>query len=281
MKKIIRDMFFLLFGTFLLAFSVGFFLIPYDILSGGVAGIAIVLKAFVPLPAELLANGLVIGLFFIGWIFLGNKFAVKTVVSSFAYPIFLTATVLLVEPPVIDPILASLYGGLLAGAGVGCVIRTGASTGGMDIPPLVIHKYTKISVVVLILVVDFATVLLGIWVYSLESVLIGFFSVFASSFAIDRMLLLGGVKSKSIQIISDKYQEISIRIHIELERGTTLLTAQGGYTQEDKKVILVVVDQKEYNQIIELVNQVDEKAFLLAVDATDVHGEGFNVGYRV
>ncbi len=281
MKKTARNIIFLLLGNFLLAFAVGFFLIPYNVLSGGVVGVAIVIKTVIPFPTEVIANFLVVSLFFIGWILLGKKFALQTVVSSFIYPIFLTAIVAWIKPPNIEPIMASFYGGLVAGVGIGFVIRTGASTGGMDIPPLIIHKYTNISIATLILAVDICTVTLGLWAYDLETVLIGFISVFAASFAIEKVLSAGGAMSKSIQIISKEYETISKRIHEELDRGTTILTAQGGYTQENKKVILVVVSQNEFTKVVDLVNQIDDKAFLIATDATDVHGEGFSFGYRV
>ncbi|MFV0479924.1 MAG: YitT family protein [Anaerorhabdus sp.] len=281
MKSSAKSIAFIIGGNLLLAFAVGFFLIPYDILSGGVVGVAVVLKSIFPFPTEMIANALVLGLFFIGWLVLGKKFALQTGLSSFIYPIFLTVIVAFVKPPTIEPLMASFYGGLIAGVGIGLVIRTGASTGGMDIPPLIIHRYTKIPVATLILMVDACTVALGLWAYDLEKVLIGFVAVFTTTFAISKILSSGGAQSKSIQIISEKYQEISQLIHDELDRGTTLLNAQGGYTQEEKKVLLVVVSQKEYNKVIELVNKIDEKAFLIATDATDVHGEGFSFGYRV
>ncbi len=281
MKKSMRNIALILIGNFLLAFAVGFFLIPYNILSGGVAGVAVVIKAFLPYPTALIANFLVVGLFLIGWLLLGKKFAMQTVVSSFVYPILLTLITEFMTPVDIDPLLASFYGGLVAGVGIGCVIRTGASTGGMDIPPLIIHKFTHIPVATLILIVDIVTVALGLWAYDLQMVLVGFISVFTASFAIDKVLTLGGASSKSIQIISEHYQEISAMIHDQLDRGTTILTAQGGYTNEDKKIVLVVVSQNQYSKVVDLVNQVDKKAFLVVTDATDVHGEGFSFGYRV
>ncbi len=281
MKRSMRNLIFIIIGNVLLSFAVGFFLIPYNILSGGVAGIAVLIRVFVDVPAEMIANALVIGLFFVGWAFLGKKFAIQTGISSFIYPLVLTMVTMMVQPSEIDPLLASLYGGLMAGLGIGLVIRSGASTGGMDIPPLIIHKYTHIPIASLILIVDIITVMFGLWLYDLQSVLIGFVSVFATSFAIDKVLTFGGQQSKSIQIISDSYELISNRIHEVLNRGTTILSAQGGYTQEEKKVILVAVAQNEYPKLIDLINEIDKKAFIITNDATEVHGEGFSFGYRV
>jgi uncharacterized membrane-anchored protein YitT (DUF2179 family) len=110
---------------------------------------------------------------------LGRQFAISTAISSFLYPFMLTFTIRMQYTQNLDPILASLYGGLLAGIGVGMVIRSGSSTGGMDVPPLVIHKYTHIEIHKLVLVVDAITVLLGLYAFGLEAVLIGFISVWA------------------------------------------------------------------------------------------------------
>ncbi|MEG0077515.1 YitT family protein [Anaerorhabdus sp.] len=282
MKFNIRNTFYILFGNFLLALAVGYFILPYNILSGGVAGIAVALHSFILIPTDVMVNALVVGLFFVGWILLGKDFAVKTVVSSFIYPIFLSLTAQFLTPPAnLDPILASLYGGLIAGVGIGLVIRTGSSTGGMDIPPLVIHKYTNIPIAKLILITDCLTVLLGLFAYNLETVLVGIISVFATSFAIDKVLVVGGQESKSVQIISADYEKISATIHERLDRGTTITKARGGYTNDEKNVILAVVSQGQYPQLIDIVNEIDPKAFIITTDTTDVHGEGFSFGYRV
>ncbi|MEG0734898.1 YitT family protein [Anaerorhabdus sp.] len=282
MKFNIRNAILILLGNFLLALAVGFFILPYNILSGGVAGIAVALRVFVDIPTDVMVNGLVIGLFFIGWILLGKDFAVKTVVSSFIYPIFLTFITNYLTPPLsLDPLLSSFYGGIIAGIGIGMVIRTGSSTGGMDIPPLVVHKYTNMSIATLILITDGLTVMLGFFAYDLESVLIGIISVFTTSYAIGKVLSIGGQDSKSVQIISVEHDKISNMIHEKLSRGTTITTARGGYTNDEKQMILVVVSNNQYPQLIDLINDADPKAFVITTDATDVHGEGFSIGYRV
>lgn len=281
MKFNAKNLFLILLGNFILAFAVGYFILPNNILSGGVAGIAVALHSFVNISTGWIVNGLVLGMFFIGWIFLGKGFALKTVLSSFVYPIFLTLISEFLTPISLDPLLASFYGGILAGVGIGLVIRTGASTGGMDVPPLIINKFTHISIAKLILITDFFTVILGLLAYDLEAVLIGIISVFATSYTIHKVLTMGGQQSKSVQIISDEFEEISLKINEVIERGTTITNAVGGYTNNAKKIILVVVAENEYPQLIELINEIDTKAFIIATDTTDVHGEGFSYGYRV
>lgn len=281
MKKMVRDLPWVLIGNFMLALAVAMFILPYNILSGGVAGIAVALQPIFHIEPTLMVNALVLGMFVLGTLFLGKSFAVKTVISSLVYPVYLTIITPFVPLLQLDSILASLYGGLLAGVGIGMVLRTGASTGGMDIPPLIVNKYTGIKISTLVLITDALTVVLGLFTYGLEAVLIGFISVWGTSFGIDKMLTLGGGNAKAVQIISEAYAQINAAIQSELDRGTTLSDATGGYTGAPRKVILVVVEKKEYPKLLELVNRIDENAFMITSDATDVHGEGFTLEFKV
>lgn len=267
-------------GTFILAIAVETFIIPYRILSGGVAGIAVALHPILHISATLIANSVLIILLIIGSIFLGKEFLKNTVLSCIAYPIFTSILNGRVNV-VVDPILASLYGGLIAGAGVGIVLKTGASTGGMDIPPLIINKLTGIKLSTLVLITDFLTVLLGLFVYDLSAVLLGLVSVFASSAAISKVLTINGTVSKAVQIISVKYEDILKEIDAQLERGATLLQGYGSYTGEEKRIILCVVSDRQYGTLIEIVKEIDPSAFIITTDATDMHGEGFTYGFRI
>ena len=264
-----------LIGTFILAVSVEYFILPYDILSGGVAGIAVALEPFFHIDKTLAANGLVIGLFVIGALILGKQFALNTLLSSLAYPVF---TTLLARHPVeltIDPVLASFYAGLLGGAGIGIVMRTGASTGGMDIPPLVLHKLTGIRIASLVMITDALTVLLGVVAYSLDWALIGMVSVFASGVAVDRVLQWGQGNSKAVQIISDDWMAIKEEINRRIDRGTTIIDVKGGYQMKDRKILLCVVTARQYGALMEIIHDIDPKAFVITMDAADMHGEGF------
>ena len=209
MKKKINNLLMTVIGTFILAVSVEYFIIPYDILSGGVAGIAVALEPFFHIDKTLAANLMVLGLFFIGWLTLGNEFAGNTLVSSLCYPLFTTFLSKYPAELTIEPMLASFYAGLLGGVGIGIVMRTGASTGGMDIPPLVLHKMTGAKISTLVMITDALTVLLGVLAYDLSAALVGLVSVFASGFAVDRVLEAGqGVRAKKVQIISDRWEEM-------------------------------------------------------------------------
>ena len=267
-------------GTFILAIAVETFIIPYRILSGGVAGIAVALQPLLHVSATLIANSVLIILLIIGSFILGKEFLKNTVLSCIAYPIFTSILNGRVNV-VVDPILASFYGGLIAGAGIGIVLKTGASTGGMDIPPLIINKLTGIKLSTLVLITDFLTVLLGLFVYDLSAVLLGLVSVFMSSVAISKVLTINGTVSKAVQIISVKYEDILKEIDVQLERGATLLQGYGSYTGEEKRIILCVVSERQYGTLIEIVKEIDPSAFIITTDATDMHGEGFTYGFRI
>ena len=267
-------------GTFILAIAVETFIIPYRILSGGVAGIAVALQPLLHVSATLIANSVLIILLIIGSFILGKEFLKNTVLSCIAYPIFTSILNGRVNV-VVDPILASFYGGLVAGTGVGIVLKTGASTGGMDIPPLIINKITGIKLSTLVLITDFLTVLLGLFVYDLSAVLLGLVSVFMSSVAISKVLTINGTVSKAVQIISVKYEDILKEIDVQLERGATLLQGYGSYTGEEKRIILCVVSERQYGTLIEIVKEIDPSAFIITTDATDMHGEGFTYGFRI
>ena len=267
-------------GTFILAIAVETFIIPYRILSGGVAGIAVALQPLLHVSATLIANSVLIILLTIGGFILGTEFLKNTVLSCIAYPIFTSILNGRVNV-VVDPILASFYGGLVAGAGIGIVLKTGASTGGMDIPPLIINKLTGIKLSTLVLITDFLTVLLGLFVYDLSAVLLGLVSVFMTSVAISKVLTINGTVSKAVQIISVKYEDILKEIDAQLERGATLLQGYGSYTGEEKRIILCVVSERQYGTLIEIVKEIDPSAFIITTDATDMHGEGFTYGFRI
>lgn len=276
MRKTITDLILVVLGTFILAVSVEMFILPYNILSGGVAGLAVALEPFFHFDKLLFANAGVVGLFIAGSFVLGKEFARNTLISSLCYPLF---TTILARHPVdltIDPLLASFYAGLLGGAGIGLVMRTGASTGGMDIPPLIIHKLTGAKVSTLVMITDALTVMAGILAYDLSAALLGLISVMASGFAIQRVLEAGsGVKVKNVQIISEQWEEINTAIRRKINRGTTLFDCQGGYTGKERKMIICVVSERQYLQLTELIRSIDPHAFVIITDTSDMLGEGF------
>lgn len=275
-KKSVINFLMVLAGTFLLSMSVEFFILPYNILSGGVAGLAVAFEPFFHIDKTLFANSAVIGFLILGAVILGKEFALTTMLSSLAYPIFNNLLIRVPNPITVDPILAALYAGLLGGTGIGIVMRAGSSTGGMDIPALILHKFTGIQISILVIIIDTLTVGLGIAAYGINSALLGLVSVFASGFAIGKVLSAGqGANAKSVHIISSHWEELRDGIYQELNRGVTILDGRGGFNSETKNIVLVVVSTRQYASLISLINRIDPKAFVITNDASDMHGEGF------
>ncbi|MDO4940427.1 MAG: YitT family protein [Erysipelotrichaceae bacterium] len=283
MLKKIKNILCIILGCFVLAVGVESFILPYNILSGGVAGIAVLLKPFIPISEETVVVVLNILLFALGTAFLGREFAINTVVATAAYPICLVVAEKIIPSFEVEPLIAAIYGGLLGGIGTAICIHNGGSTGGMDIPPLIIEKYFNFDVSKEIMVCDALTVSCGLWIYGIEPVLIGLICVFLYSFGVEKFMSLydGRLASKRIEIISDHYDEIISDIHITVDRGTTLLDASGGYTYKPKKVILCVVPEKDYQKVIDIVNKYDKSAFIIVSQTYDVHGEGFTFEGRL
>lgn len=264
-------------GNFIIALGVSLFILPLNILSGGVAGIAVALQPVFHLSATLVINVLTIVLFIAGAFVLGKRFAIKTVLSTIVYPLFITTlsaklgNVHITE----NVLLASIYGGASIGLGVGLVYRVGASTGGMDIPPLIINKYTGIALPRLVLCIDGATVLLGAITYGIEAAMVGLISVWVCTQIINKVLNIGTHEAKNIMIISDKYEELMKEIYQNINRGATILHAEGGYTREKKPVIMMVVVKRQFPKLNRIITRIDPEAFVIVSDVNEVQGEGF------
>lgn len=276
-KEIILEYMLVIIGNLILALGVGLFILPNHILSGGVAGIAVALEPILLISSNMIINILTFCLFGVGALVLGKKFLIKTALSSILYPLFLTIISQFTDAVYItdNAILASLYGGVMIGLGVGLVFRTGASTGGMDIPPLIINKYTGLPLPTLVLVIDGLTVILGAAVYGIEASLIGIISVWVSSYMINKAITFGGHEAKNVMIISDKYEEIMNAIAQSIGRGATILEGIGGYTKEKRPVLMIVIVKKQYAEVNRIVSHIDPTAFMIVTDAREVQGEGF------
>lgn len=278
MKENIKNWALLFLGNFILVFGVVTFILPNDILSGGVAGVAIAISPLVKLEPPVLINIILLVTFIFGFIFLGKDFALKTVMSTILYPIYMNLLLRVNIQLELDPLMASLFGGLVTGVGLGITFRTGASTGGMDIPPLILQKFTGVKVALWMVLIDGLTVLLGVKSYGVNSVLMGLISVFAATFAVDKMQLISGDVAKQVMIITTKKHDVLQYIHDQLDRGSTLIPAMGGYTGESRDMIMTILEREQYVQLETAVKEFDEDAFLIVSDVTEVHGKGF---YRV
>ena len=281
MKNTIKDIIVVLFGNFLLAASVVFFVIPNSILSGGVAGIAVITKELFAFPENIVIDICVISAFILGAIVLGREFTIKTALSSIIYPIFLE---LLLKIPInfeLEMMLSCIFGGAIAGIGIGLVFRHNASTGGTDVPCIIIAKYTGINVSTVVMAMDVLVCLAGLVAYGIQEVLYGVVYIYCSSYAINRVMVPKTDEAVALYIISSECRKICDYIHVDLFRGTTIINATGGYTNEKRDVILTVVSKSQYMALTNFVEKTDPYAFVIVSDAKEIKGEGFTYEYRV
>lgn len=269
-------------GTFIFTLGIGMFILPGKILTGGVAGITALLTNYINISEDIMTIILNIILFVLGSVFLGKDFFVNTFVFSISYPFMILFVSRVLPSYEVEPILASIYGGIIGGIGVGMMFRNGGSSGGTDAIALIVEKYFGIKVSRVMMVMDAITVVAGMFIYGLNSVLIGLISVFLMTFAIEQtMSIYGGIIAKKFEIISDKYEDISEDIHEIVERGTTVLDVTGGYTNDKKKMLVVVVSEEQYSSVKAIIDKHDSNAFVIISDTKDVNGEGFTYEVRM
>lgn len=292
----IKNILLVVIGTVILAFGTGVFLFPYDIITGGIAGISITLNNLIPefqigtfKSYDIYVFVVTWGLFIVGLFVLGKSFALKTLVSTIIYSPIFSLSVRLVENNVFDGffniaanygemsiLLGAVFGGAFVGVGCAIAFLGGASTGGTDIIAFVICKwFRKLRSSVVIFVVDVAVVLAGIFVIKdLTLSLLGIASAFICAIVIDK-LFLGESQAFIAQIVSDKYEEINHAIITKLDRTTTILEAKGGYSGMNKKVVMVSFTMRQYSTLINIVNIIDKTAFVSIHRAHEINGEGW------
>lgn len=263
-------------GNTLYALGVTLFLLPSGLITGGTTGLGLVAEHFFHVPLSTFVAVFNILMFLVGLLVLGKVFALTTAISSFYYPAILAVfqslfgEVRLTE----DPLLATVLAGLMIGASIGVVIRAGASTGGMDIPPLVLQKKLHIPVSVSLYVFDCLILLLQALFSNVEQVLYGLVMVLLYTLTLNKTLLLG-TGQMQLKVVSKKYGEISQAIQQQVDRGTTLFQSMGGFEQEQGCTVLTVVDRRELPKLTELVTEIDPDAFMVVNQVNEVRGRGF------
>ena len=265
-------------GNVFYAFVIRLFLLPGNLMTGGTTGIGLVVKHFTGTSISGFVLVFNIVMLIVGWTLLGKKFALTTVISSFTYPIALEAANHIFGDLVIttDPMLNTIFAGLGIGIGLGIVIRTGASTGGMDIPPLVLNKYFRIPVSVSLNIFDMLILVLQIVYNPPERVLYGVLLVMIYTTVLDKVLMMGNTKTE-VKVISSQVEEIRQVILAQVDRGVTMLYGEGGYRQEQTQIVLSIVSNRELPQVEKLIRHIDPEAFMIVSRVTEVRGRGFSL----
>lgn len=269
-------------GNFIYTIAVAFFILPNDLITGGTTGLALFAQYTLHIPITAFVYIFNIAMFLLGAWVLGKAFALTTILSTFEYPFFLSILQIAaahIGPLTSDKLLATIFAGIGIGVGIGMVIQAGASTGGMDIPPLVIQKKTGISVSITLYLFDFSILLLQMFISDREQVLYGILLVLMYTIILDR-LLINGKRQIQLKIISPAYEAINKAIQADLDRGTTLLAIHGGYSGQPSNAVLTVVSPRELFKLQELILQIDPEAFITINEVREVRGRGFTAQKR-
>ena len=290
--KAIKNSMIVLLGTAVLAFGTAIFIVPFDLVTGGVSGLAIVLDNILPLDIsiDVYISVLAWSLFLLGLIFLGKNFAAKTLLSSLMYPIFFSLFYKLVDPNVLNGIfvlkntayseiavfLAAIFGGAIVGLGCAITFVVGGSTGGVDILAFLICKYAKrLKTSHIVFVLDALIILFG--VFAIKDVvlsLIGISSALICSFVIDKVFL-GNSTAYVAHIITDHTADVSQSVIQYMDRTTTIVDVIGAYSGTKKKMVIVSFSIREYAMLMNIINKSDPAAFVTIYKAHETHGEGW------
>lgn len=281
MKKtasLLFEMLLVILGNTLCAFGVVCFVEAGGLIMGGTTGVALFLHKVTGFSVSLGAFLVNTVLFIIGACFLGKKFAITTALSTFYYPMALEwISRVSGDAPLTDnPMLCAIFGGLCVGIAIGLVIRTGASTGGMDIPPLILHRLFGWSVSVLVYLFDILVLMMQCGQCGSEQILYSILLVMIYTVAMDKVLVLG-TGQMEIKVVSAHSDEIRRRILEDADRGVTVLMGKTGYLEQETELLFTVVSARELRSVERLVHEVDSSAFMMISSVREVKGKGFTL----
>lgn len=274
----ILNFFAIILGNTIYCLGVVMFLIPNGIITGGTTGLSLCVKHFAGVPISITTLIFNTIMFILGALILGKAFALTTLVSTFYYPLILEVVQKIpgISSITEDKMLSVLCAGVMIGFGIGIVIHAGASTGGMDIPPLLLKKFFGIPVSASLYAFDFLILVLQMSFSNKEEIIYGILLVFIYTFVLDKILTLG-LTSTQVKIVSQKYEEINALIHSEIDRGTTLLHGETGFMHYEYPVILTVISNRELIRLNKLVTDIDPAAFIIINKVSEVRGKGFSL----
>lgn len=274
-RRMLYEYSLLFLGSLIIAVSFNVFYAPNQVAAGGVSGISIIVEHLLGIQPAFTQWGLNIPIFIAGIWLLGKQYGVKTFIGSILLPLLILLTTGL--PALKDNLLlASIYGGILLGVGVGLVFRGRASTGGTDLVAQMIHKFTGLSLGACLALIDGLVIISAGVVFSLEKALYALIGLYVTSKTIN-IVQVGFGYSKSAFIISSKNEDIKEAILKELDRGVTKLQAVGGFTGSERVILMTVVSQTEVSKLKDLVKRKDPDAFVILSDTNEVLGQGFKV----
>ena len=263
-------------GNTIYAFAIKLFLLSMNMISSGTTGMALVVNHMAGIPVSVFIFCFNAAMLLLGWWILGRKFAMTTVFSSLFYPVALEVlNQVLGDVRLTDNMMLSvLFAGMGLGLGIGLVMRGGASTGGIDIPALILKKKLRIPVSASLWVFDFFIIMLQMTYHTPEDLLYGILLIFAVSITLNKVLLLGTSRTE-VKIVSAKAEEIREAILSRVDRGVTILHGEGGYLRNQTEIIMSIISNHELPKIENLARSIDPESFMVVSQVTEVWGRGF------
>jgi uncharacterized membrane-anchored protein YitT (DUF2179 family) len=276
-KRVIVDYLLILLGAFVQALALRLFLVPSDLVSGGISGLAQLINHYTNFPIGLIVLLGNIPLFVLGWQYLGGpRFAIRTILSIVAFSVFIDTLVLFLPGVALteDMVLNTLYGGLLMGIGLGIVYRGRGTSGGTDILGRILNRHSGITISQAYLITDSLVVLGAGFIFGWSKALYGLVLIYVSGLAAE-VALQGTNIIRTAMIVTSETEAVTQAIMHDLERGVTILSGTGGYTGEPRAVIYCTVSRMEINRLKILVHDIDPRAFMVIGQAQEALGEGF------
>lgn len=289
----IRNVILVVVGTLILAFGTAVFILPFNIVAGGMSGLAIIIDTLIPIEAitvDMIITVLTWVLFFLGLVFLGKDFAMKTLISAIVYPVGISLFLRLADGGVLGGlfclktsgytelplIISATVGGALIGVGCAITFLSGGSTGGTDIIAFLICKvFKRFKSSVAVFLVDAIIIALGVFITNdLILSLLGIVCAMIGAFVIDK-IFLGGTVAFVAQIVTNEGEAINRAVIEQMERSTTILSAKGGYSGKEKQVLTVSFSMRQYTQLMSIILRTDPTAFVTVNKAHEIRGEGW------
>jgi len=279
-KRVISEVVQMIAGNIICAFALGCFALPFNMVVSGMSGVGRMLNYYTGVSVSLVVGLCNFVLFVIGWIMLGKKFAATVAIGTFVFPTFLAIfqSIEALQHLVDDPLLAAICAGILNGLGLGLVIRVGGSTGGTDIPPIILNRKLGWKIAPMLYALDVAVFLIQIPVTDTNGVILGILYALIYSIVMNKLIVMeqGGIQ---LMIFTEKVNEVSEKL-LSMHFGTTLLNGEGGYKHDPKKVIYCVASSRNLSRIKRAVLGIDQQAFITITSMSEINGNGFTWYFR-
>lgn len=265
-------------GNLLYAMAVILFILPNGLITGGTTGLALFFHQTAGVPISLFVSVFNVTMFLVGAWLLGKQFAASTLLSTLMYPVLLGFFEGLGFSGFVmeEKLTAVIYAGMLIGAGIGIVMRAGASTGGMDIPALILKKRRNVNVSATIYLCDCVILGLQTIMSDIYAVLYGILLIFVYTIVLNKVLLLGSAKIQ-VKIVSRKHKAINQMLGERIDCGTSLLHMETGFMHEEQDMVMAVISNRDLPRVNQLIMEIDPEAFIIINQINEVRGRGFTM----